>query len=86
MRVVNLAHCGFAMVGGYIALALMERAGMGMLAAVPLAVVATMLLGVALERTVYRWVYETSELGQVLMTIGPRSCSLHPRMRCSDRR
>jgi branched-chain amino acid transport system permease protein len=70
MRVVNLAHCAFAMVGGYIALALVNRGGLNLLLAVPLAVIATMLIGVILERTVYRWVYETSELGQVLMTIG----------------
>lgn len=70
MRVVNLAHCAFAMVGGYIALALVDRAGLGLFVAVPLAVAATMLVGAILERTVYRWVYATSELGQVLMTIG----------------
>lgn len=70
MRVVNLAHCAFAMAGGYVALALVQRAGFGFFAALPVAIVATMLIGALLERSVYRWVYRTSELGQILMTMG----------------
>lgn len=70
MRVVNLAHCAFAMAGGYVALALVQKAGLGFFAALPLAIVATMALGALLERSVYRWVYRTSELGQILMTMG----------------
>lgn len=70
MRVVNLAHCGFAMVGGYFAFALMERLGLGLIAAALLAVAATALLGIALERSFYRWVYKAGSLGQILMTIG----------------
>jgi branched-chain amino acid transport system permease protein len=70
MRVVNLAHCGFAMFGGYMAMALMQGFGLGLIAAAPLAVASTVALGLALERTVYRWVYGTNELGQILMTIG----------------
>ena len=31
---------------------------------------ATMLLGAVLERSVYRWVYATGQLGQILMTLG----------------
>jgi len=70
MRVVNLAHCAFAMVGGYLAFALMDRASLGLLAALPIGVLGTMAIGAVLERTIYRWVYGTSELGQILMTIG----------------
>jgi branched-chain amino acid transport system permease protein len=70
MRVVNLAHCAFAMVGGYVALWLMKNAGLGFFAALPLAALVTMAIGALLERTVYRWVYEATELGQILMTIG----------------
>lgn len=69
MRILNLAHCGFAMIGGYIAWVAMDR-GAGFLVAVLIAVLATMVLGYALERTVYRWVYRASQLGQVLITIG----------------
>jgi branched-chain amino acid transport system permease protein len=70
MRVVNLAHCGFAMIGGYMTFMLTTEAGIPFLAAVPLAVLGTMVIGAILERTVYSWVYAQSELGQVLMTIG----------------
>jgi branched-chain amino acid transport system permease protein len=70
MRIANLAHCGFAMIGGYVGFALVSRAGLNVLSALGLAAVATMVLGAALERTVYRWVYAAGELGQILMTIG----------------
>jgi branched-chain amino acid transport system permease protein len=70
MRIANLAHCAFAMVGGYVGFTLMAKGHMGVLPALALSAAATMVLGAALERTVYRWVYETRELGQILMTIG----------------
>ena len=70
MRIANLAHCGFAMVGGYIGYALATQAGLGLGLSLPLAAAATMLLGLALERTLFRWVYAVSELKQILMTIG----------------
>jgi len=70
MRVVNLAHCGFAMTGGYLTYALTAQMDLPFAAAVPLAVLGTMAIGAVLERTVYAWVYGQSELGQVLMTIG----------------
>lgn len=70
MRIANLAHCGFAMVGGYIGFTLVSQAGFDLLSSLALAAAATMALGAALERTVYRWVYAAGELGQILMTIG----------------
>lgn len=70
MRIANLAHCGFAMVGGYIGFAFVSMAGFGVLSSLAAAAVVTMILGAVLERTIYRWVYATGELGQILMTIG----------------
>jgi branched-chain amino acid transport system permease protein len=70
MRVANLAHCGFAMIGGYAAYALMESGGVGFMIALPAATILVIMLGFVLERTLYRWVYATSQLGQILMTIG----------------
>lgn len=70
MRVANLAHCGFAMVGGYVAYALMTWFGLDFVAALPAATLIVIALGFVLERTLYRWVYTTSQLGQILMTIG----------------
>lgn len=70
MRVVNLAHCGFAMIGGYLAVLLTGQFGLPYALAIPGAVLGTVLIGALLERTVYSWVYGQGELGQVLMTIG----------------
>lgn len=70
MRVVNLSHSAFAMIGGYLALAAMRGAGLPFALAVPLAVAGTMGIGLLLERSLYRWVYATHPLGQLLMTIG----------------
>jgi branched-chain amino acid transport system permease protein len=66
----KIKNCGFAMLGGYFAMALMQGFGLGLFAAAVPAILATILVGMALERTVYRWVYGSNELGQILMTIG----------------
>jgi branched-chain amino acid transport system permease protein len=70
MRLVNLAHCGFAMIGGYIALTAMDSLGFGLLASLPVAIIGTMIIAAGIERTLFRWVYGVSELNQILMTIG----------------
>jgi len=70
MRVINLAHGAFAALGGYLAITLMQRAGMPYALAVPLAVVAVAGLGVLAERLVYVRLYSRSQLDQVLVTIG----------------
>ncbi len=70
MRIANLAHCAFAMAGGYFAVALIRTGHFTMFTALPVAVVVTMALGAVLERTLYRWVYTTGQLGQILMTLG----------------
>ncbi len=70
MRIANLAHCGFAMIGGYLGYTLVSKAGFDVLPALAVAAAMTMALGALLERTVYRWVYATGELGQILMTLG----------------
>src|ERR1700691_4613591 len=44
MRVANLAHCGFAMIGGYVGFALVAKAGLGLAPALVLATLLTMLL------------------------------------------
>src|SRR5262245_3111427 len=70
MGFVNLAHGAFAMLGGYVAVTLMLRAGVGYPAAVLLAAAATALASVVLERALYSRLYDAPELPQVLMTIG----------------
>ena len=70
MRVVNLTHSAFAMIGGFITLWLMRSADMNFFVALPVGVIATMVLSLILERTLYQWVYKCDPLGQLLMTIG----------------
>ncbi len=70
MNVINLAHGAFAMAGGYIGVVLVNRLGVPYLAALPLVALASALLGVLLERTLYAHVYGKSHLDQVLFTIG----------------
>ncbi|TRW95339.1 branched-chain amino acid ABC transporter permease [Paracoccus sp. M683] len=70
MRVVNLAHGGFAMIGGALAHWLLQDLGFGFWLAVPLAVAGTVALALPLERLIYRRIYDFGELQQVLATIG----------------
>lgn len=69
MNFVNLAHGAFAMFGGYALVALMGR-GVTFLAALPLVFAATALVGVVLERVLYRRLYRAPHLDQVLFSIG----------------
>lgn len=70
MNFVNLAHGAFAMFGGFVAVTLLNRAGVPFLAALPLAAIGTALLGVLFERTLYRRLYAATHLDQVLFSIG----------------
>lgn len=70
MNFVNLAHGAFAMLGGYVAVVLMNRAGVPFLAALPLAFLGAAAVGWLLERTLYRRLYQASHLDQVLFSIG----------------
>lgn len=70
MNFVNLAHGAFAMAGGYVTVALVNRLGVPFLAALPLAFLASLVLGAVMERTLYVHVYAKSHLEQVLFTIG----------------
>jgi branched-chain amino acid transport system permease protein len=70
MNFINLAHGAFAMVGGYVTALLMNRAGVPFLVTLPLAFLIPALVGVVLERTLYRRLYGASPLDQVLFTIG----------------
>jgi len=70
MNFINLAHGAFAMAGGYLVVLLTQRWGWPFLACLPVAFVATALLGAALERTLYRPMYAKPHLDQVLFSIG----------------
>ncbi|PWJ86493.1 amino acid/amide ABC transporter membrane protein 1 (HAAT family) [Pseudaminobacter salicylatoxidans] len=74
MRVVNLAHGAFAMIGGYIASYAAQTLGLGYAVAILIAVVGTILIAIPVERFLYRRIYGAPELTQVLMTIGITFC------------
>jgi branched-chain amino acid transport system permease protein len=70
MGFVNLAHGAFAMIGGYVIVLSMRQWGIGFLPALALGFVVTALVSVAFERLLYSRLYRSSELDQVLFTIG----------------
>jgi len=70
MNVVNLAHTSFAMLGGYVAVTLMNQFGWPFLATLPMAFLSAALVSVGFERTLYRRLYRASDLDQCLLTIG----------------
>src|SRR6185312_2220784 len=70
MNFVNLAHCAFAMLGGYVTATLMNQFNWPFLATLPFAFLTAALVSVVFERTLYRRLYRAGELDQVLLTIG----------------
>ena len=70
MNFINLANGAFAMLRGYVTVALMQRHGVPFLVCLPLAFLASAAVGVLLERTLYRPMYKKPHLDQVLFSIG----------------
>jgi branched-chain amino acid transport system permease protein len=69
MRVVNLAHGGFAMAGGYFS-ATMSEAGLPFFPAVLVGTLVAGVLGSLAEILLFRQLYRKGHLAQVLMTFG----------------
>jgi branched-chain amino acid transport system permease protein len=67
---VNLAHCSFAMLGGYVTVTLMNELHWPFFATLPFAFLAAAVVSVLLERTFFRPLYRASDLDQCLLTIG----------------
>jgi branched-chain amino acid transport system permease protein len=70
MNFVNLAHCSFAMLGGYVTVTLMNRLGWPFFATLPAAFVAAAAASVLLERAFFRRFYNATDLEQCLLTVG----------------
>jgi branched-chain amino acid transport system permease protein len=70
MNFVNLAHGAFGMAGGYLCVVLLNRAGVPFLACLVAATLFAALLGLVLERLLYRRLYGRDHLDQVLFSIG----------------
>jgi branched-chain amino acid transport system permease protein len=70
MRVVNMAHGGFAMLGGFFAAAIMAWLGLSFAAGLAIATVVVALVSVPIERYLMRLVYGRHVLDQALLSIG----------------
>jgi branched-chain amino acid transport system permease protein len=70
MNFVNLAHCSFAMLGGYVTVTLMNAFGWPFLATLPAAFIVAAIASILLERVFFRRFYNKSDLEQCLLTIG----------------
>jgi|ERR1700733_15879023 branched-chain amino acid transport system permease protein len=70
MRVVNLAHGAFAALGGYVAVSLGTKLALPFPLAVMIAVILVSVFGLLLERLFFVQLYRSTELNQVLQTIG----------------
>ena len=70
MGFVNLAHGGFAMLGGYVIVLAMNTGASPFVPALALGFVVTAAVSVVFERLLYSRLYRAAELDQVLFTIG----------------
>ncbi|WP_160008764.1 branched-chain amino acid ABC transporter permease [Rhizobium sp. 18055] len=70
MNFINLAHGAFAMAGGYVTVILTNRWGVPFLLTLPIAFLATAVVGGILEKLLYTRLYDKSHLDQVLFSIG----------------
>ncbi len=70
MGFVNLAHGAFAMCGGYFVVSLTRELGVPFVPSLILAAVLVGAISVPFERYLYRQLYKSTELDQVLLTIG----------------
>lgn len=67
LGVINLAHGSLFMVGAYVTF-LVAKAGFGLWLSLPLALIGGTILGVVLERFLFRRFYHREHLDQVLLT------------------
>ena len=70
MGFVNLAHGGFAMLGGYAIALAMRQWGLGFVPALGFGFVVIAALSAVLERLLYSRLYRATDLDQVLFSIG----------------
>ena len=70
MGFVNLAHGGFAMIGGYVIVLSMNRLGVPFVPALAIGFIVTAAVSAVFERLLYSRLYRAPELDPVLFTIG----------------
>ena len=69
-RTINLAQGDFGMVGAFVALTVLDRLAMGLLAATAVAIIAVALLAVAVERLIMRPIEQADWLTLFTATLG----------------
>ena len=84
MNFVNLAHCTFGMIGGYVTVTLMNSWGWPFLATLPVAFIVAAAISVVFERTMFYRLYRAT--ADDLWVLCPRDpgqpCPLHGLARC----
>ena len=70
MGFVNLAHGGFAMIGGYVIVLAMNRLSIPFVPALAVGFIVVAAISAVFERLLYSRLYRAPELDQVLFTIG----------------
>jgi len=70
MKVINLAHGGFALLGGAFTHWLTVQAELNFLPAVAIAILGVVIIAIIMEFSLFRRIYKFGELEQVLATIG----------------
>jgi branched-chain amino acid transport system permease protein len=70
LRIVNLAHGAFAMMGGFLVASLPGWLGLSVWSSIVVAIAAVALLALPIERWLLRRFYGRSDLDQMLVTIG----------------
>ena len=70
LGIVNVAQGAFYMLGAFLAWIALTRFGIGYWPALVLVPLLTALVGIVLERTIIRWVYQLDHLYGLLLTLG----------------
>ena len=70
LNVVNFAHGALYMTGAFVAWLLLEKLGIGYWPALVLSPLAVAAVGIVIERTMLRWLYQLDHLYGLLLTFG----------------
>ena len=70
LNIINFAHGALYMMGAFVAYFLLQWAGLGYWAALLIAPLAVGLVGIVIERSMLRWLYQLDHLYGLLLTFG----------------
>ncbi|HTO11210.1 MAG TPA: branched-chain amino acid ABC transporter permease [Candidatus Binatia bacterium] len=70
LNIINFAHGALYMMGAFVAYFLLQWAGLGYWAALVIAPLVVGLLGIVIERSMLRWLYQLDHLYGLLLTFG----------------